>query len=257
MNKLICTSMLTVVLLSACGSGAAPAPQPNGEIPKKRQEVRSEAPKGNDGEDLMLEAAFFTKVTEVDGELVIENPENMVVKVNQEARLPKDYQPDDLVKVDVPSIYEEEEGHLLREEAARALEQLFAAAEGEHHQLYAVSGFRTFASQKELYDREVEKQGKDQDLAAVPGHSEHQTGLAIDIATNGPTAGFGSSPEGIWVAENAHHYGFVIRYPEGKEEITGYRYEPWHLRYVGEKVANDLIKYDYTLEEYFKHVTKK
>ncbi|WZY00442.1 M15 family metallopeptidase [Bacillus sp. FSL W7-1360] len=254
MKKVILISMASVILLSSCGMKDAPQ---NSEEVQKKQPKTTEVAEKEKEDELTLAAAFFNEIEEVNGERIITNPDNIAVKVNQEARLPDEYRPDDLVEANVPFMYETtDERNMLREEAAKALEQLFAAAEEEGYQLYAVSGFRPFSRQKMLYNQAVENQGKDQELVAMPGHSEHQTGLAMDVATDALTEEFGLTSEGIWVAENAHQYGFVIRYPKGKEEITGYQYEPWHLRYVGKKVAADLVAYDYTLEEYFENVKK-
>ena len=97
-------------------------------------------------------------------------------------------------------------------------------------------------------------------VVANPGFSEHQTGLAMDIsslsANRDLTEEFGETIEGKWLKENAHLFGFILRYPKGKESITGYQYEPWHFRYVGEKVAPIIFSKNLTLEEYFKKVEK-
>lgn len=94
--------------------------------------------------------------------------------------------------------------------------------------------------------------------SAVPGHSEHQTGLAIDVSgSDGKCAAsdcFAGTPEADWIAQHAPEYGFIIRYPEGKEAITGYKYEPWHIRYVGVDIAKDIAAQNLTLEEYFNAV---
>lgn len=116
--------------------------------------------------------------------------------------------------------------------------------------IYIASGFRSFASQTSIYNRYKANEGEAGADAhsARPGHSEHQSGLAFDL--NSITQAFGSTPEGIWVRDNAHRYGFIVRYPEGKQDITGYIWEPWHLRYVGVDVATQLHDSGQTLEEY-------
>lgn len=131
--------------------------------------------------------------------------------------------------------------HRLRPEVTLMLEELFdgAAAAGRGG-LYVTSAFRSYETQQATYDYWVSVYGEEKAsmLSAKPGHSEHQLGLAVDIA--GPTCGgtcFGTSPEGRWVAANAHRYGFIVRYPEGGTGVTGYYYEPWHLRYVGPRAA--------------------
>lgn len=130
----------------------------------------------------------------------------------------------------------------LRLDAASALEAMFAAAKAENIRLSTVSGYRSYSKQNMLYDRKVKNAGsKTADLlVALPGSSEHQLGLAMDVSKAGNTSlngRFAETPEGQWIAQNAHLYGFIVRYPEGSEEITGYAYEPWHLRYMGTELA--------------------
>lgn len=189
---------------------------------------------------------------------VVTNPDSIAVVVNKERSLPSDYRPDDLVEPNVPfSFAEKHDKRLLRKEAAEALERLFAQAEQEGIQLYAVSGFRAYETQRSIYEWNVNQYGEEHAnrFSAYPGTSEHQTGLAMDVSS--ASVGyqleqqFGDTKEGQWLADNAHLFGFIIRYPEGKEHITGYAYEPWHLRYVGEWIAREVYENDITLEQYF------
>ncbi len=117
--------------------------------------------------------------------------------------------------------------------------------------IYISSGFRSYSSQKSIYNRYVSRDGKAlaDTYSARPGHSEHQTGLSIDLNTI--TQSFGRTREGRWVAEHCHEYGFIIRYPQGKSDITGYCYEPWHLRYVGVEAATKIAQSGLCLEEYY------
>lgn len=141
-------------------------------------------------------------------------------------------------------------GGLLPEcEEAFAVMKRDAAAKGLN--IYVSSGFRSFASQKSIYNRYVSRDGRAlaDTYSARPGHSEHQTGLAIDLNTI--TQSFGKTKEGRWVAEHCHEYGFILRYPEGKSHITGYCFEPWHLRYVGVETATKIAQSDLCLEEYY------
>lgn len=130
----------------------------------------------------------------------------------------------------------------------------FAAMQADAAELglniYIASGFRSFASQTSIYNRYMANEGQAgaDRHSARPGHSEHQSGLAFDL--NSITEAFGSTAEGIWVRDNAHLYGFIVRYPPGKESITGYVWEPWHLRHVGTDVAAKLFSSGQTLEEY-------
>ena len=123
--------------------------------------------------------------------------------------------------------------------------------------LYATSGYRSYSTQKAIFERKLERMTEEQanDSVAKPGYSEHQTGLAMDIEGEttkgtGLTEAFGESPEGIWAAEHCAEYGFIIRYPKGKTKITGYIYEPWHLRYVGKEAAQEITEMGVTFEEY-------
>jgi len=145
----------------------------------------------------------------------------------------------------------------MQPDAAGALEQLFAAAEAEQgYRLYGVSGYRSAGIQSAIYERRVEESGDYAKKYVAPGgYSEHQTGLAMDITgasvrDQGLTSKFGETEEGLWVALNAHRFGFIIRYQLGWEKITGYNYEPWHLRYVGLEHAARLYELNIPLEEY-------
>jgi len=134
--------------------------------------------------------------------------------------------------------------------ANAALKKMFAAAKKEGLNLFVRSGFRSYSTQKYLYNSYVKRDGKAaaDRYSARPGHSEHQTGLAFDI--NKANSSFAGSPEAKWLAKNCHKYGFIIRYPKGKESITGYIYEPWHVRYLGIETATSVYDSGLCLEEY-------
>ncbi len=128
--------------------------------------------------------------------------------------------------------------------------KLSAAAAAEGLNIYLSSGFRSYDYQKRIYNNYVRiyGQAKADTFSARPGHSEHQTGLAIDVNT--VTDSFGATPEAAWLAAHAHEFGFIIRYPKCKEHITGYKYEPWHIRYLGVDMATTVYNSGLTLEEY-------
>lgn len=185
-------------------------------------------------------------------------PESLTCLVNKEYPLPADYVPNDLVLPDIDfniSYYAEKK--LLRNDAAVAIEKLFQAAKESGLSLYGVSGYRSYKRQEEIYNSNLKTKGEEHTnkYSAKPGYSEHQTGLSMDVST--PSIGFqlienfGTTPEGLWLAENCHLYGFIIRYPKDKPNITGYAYEPWHIRYVGVKLATYLTENELTLEEYY------
>lgn len=177
--------------------------------------------------------------------------------MNKERALPSDYVPSDLVKLEVPTVLPNPEINQLRKVASDALTALFQEAKKEGFTLKARSGYRSYATQDGLYRSNVAKNGQTyaDKYSARPGHSEHQTGLAMDITSssvnNQLSETFGETAEGLWVAQNAHRFGFIIRYPKGKESITGYNYEPWHLRYVGPTLAGEIFQSTLTMEEYF------
>lgn len=136
------------------------------------------------------------------------------------------------------------------DEAYQALVRLQNDAYALGYDMSLLSGYRSYDYQKQLYESYVARDGQAaaDRYSARPGTSEHQTGLAFDVASLEQS--FGQSEAGIWLANHAHEYGFIIRYPQGKEHITGYMYEPWHIRYLGYDVANDVYASGLTLEEY-------
>ena len=184
-------------------------------------------------------------------------PDSITVFVNKDYALPGDYVPDDLVKPDVNYYNGLAERRYLRKEASKALEKMFEAAKEDGIYLYGVSGYRSYARQKTIYGNNINRKGKNETnkASAKPGHSEHQTGLSIDISISSLGGDlveeFGTTDAGKWVAKNGHKYGFIIRYPKGKEKVTGYSYEPWHIRYVGKDLAKYLYKNKLTMEEYY------
>ncbi|MGD6966676.1 M15 family metallopeptidase [Rossellomorea vietnamensis] len=213
---------------------------------------------------LQLESHFFNNVQTVDGKKVITNPENTLALVNKEFGLTGDYKPKDLVRPEVPFVFgsQDIEKAYIREEAAKALEEMFAAAEKDGQYLTAISGYRSYQYQQALLEREIKQFGEEKAVKAVapPGNSEHQSGLAMDISSKSNdfqvSEELENTPEGKWMKENAHKFGFILRYPRGKEDITGYQYEPWHYRYVGKEAAQVIFENDWTLEEYFNNVKK-
>lgn len=171
--------------------------------------------------------------------------------INKEYGVGQEYEPKDLRVVNVLSNKTIE----LREEAAKNVEILFEKAEGEGIYLMAAAGYRTYDFQKQLYNNEVSNYGKEyaDKYVARPGHSEHHTGLVIDLMSADDvslTEDFDKTPEFRWLQENMSDYGFILRYPKEKEDITGYNYEPWHIRYVGVEVAKAIEESGLTLEEY-------
>ncbi|MDA8353569.1 MAG: M15 family metallopeptidase [Firmicutes bacterium] len=191
------------------------------------------------------------------GGTVVSNPASFTVLVNKSHSLPPDYVPPDLV---IPQVRFSFNGYSpkknMRREAAQALERLFAAADDRGFRLFAQSGYRSYQRQQAIFALKADQVGKKRanQVSARPGQSEHQTGLSMDITSQSVAfqlvESFGQTPEGRWVAENAHRFGFIIRYPKGKEQVTRYQYEPCHLRYVGVSAAGEMYRKQQTLEEY-------
>ena len=173
--------------------------------------------------------------------------------VNRDYALASDYVPNDLTRPDVQMT---SSNIKMRSEAAAALEEMFQAAKDEMgYTLVAVSGYRSYGQQSAIFERKVKNVGKKAALLLVapPGCSEHQLGLAMDLGCKRNTSlteSFINTPEGAWVAENAHRFGYIIRYKEEWTEITGYSDEPWHVRYVGKEHAQRIHALDIPLEYY-------
>lgn len=175
--------------------------------------------------------------------------------VNKEFTLPSDYAPNDLEVPDVTLEPGKAESELaVREVAARALEEVFKAAGADSVVLYFASGYRPYTLQQTYYNNAQSAYGPNQNLVAKPGTSEHQTGLAADISGVNRACRleqcFKSDEAGIWLADNAHKYGFILRYPEDKQDITGYSFEPWHYRYLGIDLATKIHDSNLTFEEF-------
>lgn len=188
---------------------------------------------------------------------VITNPDVLDVFVNKNFQLPATYQPNHLVYPNLPTAQGPlNESILLQEEAAHQAEKMFKAAKDEGLHLIAKSGYRSYQTQAQVYQTYVRNYGIDyaNQVSAKPGHSEHQTGLALDITTKAMNyklnQTFAYTTEGQWLAQHAPQYGFILRYPEGRESETGYVYEPWHFRYVGTELAQWLTENEWLLEEY-------
>jgi LAS superfamily LD-carboxypeptidase LdcB len=214
-----------------------------------------------DTEDLVINNEIDlledTTYEDEDGNLIVKNTDDILVLANKERNLPSDYKPEDLVIPNVRFPFEEDlEKKYLRKDAAYALEELFREADNDGIYLFAISGYRSYKTQKMLFDNKVNKVGIDAAnlLVAYPGQSEHQTGLAIDVSAQSVgftlEESFGQAEEGQWLQENAHNFGFIIRYQKETTDITGYSYEPWHIRYVGKEAAKEIFEKNITLEEY-------
>lgn len=188
----------------------------------------------------------------------INDPSSLWVVVNKGRILPSDYVPAGLVAPNIPLRLSSGASEMkLRPDTAAALEKMAAAASKDGINLMLSSGYRSYYTQQSLYSAYAARDGiaKADTYSARAGHSEHQTGLAADLE---PTSRkcevdqcFESTPEGQWLAANAQNFGFIIRYQKTTQNLTGYEYEPWHVRYVGDALAAQLYQSGQTMEQFF------
>ena len=169
--------------------------------------------------------------------------EGIKMLVNKFHYLKEDYLPDDIVPISNWYAYD---GHSIKKEVYDKYVSMWNAANEEGLRLLVNSSYRTFEDQQNEYDM------SNDDYASRPGFSEHQTGLALDIVTDNIIGNeFENTEEFKWLQENAHLYGFILRYPKDKEYITGYNYESWHYRYVGKELATKVKESGLTYDEYY------
>ena len=171
--------------------------------------------------------------------------------VNKYYQLSNDYVPEDLVDASTMYAYS---GIKLSSIAYEAFKELFNAAKSDGYTIVIGSGYRSYDSQEAIYERNKNNYGTTyaDNFVARPGHSEHQTGLALDVADyNNSDEDFEKTEAYQWMLDNAHKYGFILRYPKDKEDITGYSFESWHFRYVGVEVATKIHNLNITYDEYY------
>ncbi len=170
---------------------------------------------------------------------------------NKYLYMSESYIPNNLEQID--SSYTSGKRLLVRD-ARLAFEQMAQDAKTQGYTIRAMSAYRSYQYQKDLYQRYVDQDGVEtaDTYSARPGFSEHQTGLVVDVDNKETIyTKFETTKEFLWMRENAHHYGFILRYPKGKEQITGYTYESWHYRYVGVEIAKKMKELDITFDEYY------
>lgn len=182
-------------------------------------------------------------------QLSITDPASSWVVVNKARPIsPIDWAPADLVPIG--------NGYQLRAEAAQAMEAMITAAAAEGLDLSVQSAYRPYEHQVSLFSAQVSRFGEERAEVQVarPGHSEHQTGLAADVGGGGCDieSCFATTAEGQWVAAHAAEFGWLVRYPDGGQDVTGFKYEPWHVRYVGAPLATEVQRTAVaTMEEFF------
>ncbi len=178
--------------------------------------------------------------------------------VNKENLLGEDYEPEDMVEIYEPMGSKIDQTYInrLHKEAYIQFKKMQTDAKELGYEIFIDSSYRTYEYQKRVFSATAAEKGLDHALkfVAPPGGSEHQTGLAFDVIfrRNGEMIEeqLETDPEIKWMTENAYKYGFILRYPKGKEDITGFGFEPWHFRYVGLELAFEIHESGLTLEEY-------
>ena len=183
---------------------------------------------------------------------IIKNPDEITVLVNKKYQLSDDFTPKDLKKI---SLEYANDNQYLTKEACFWFEKLSYDARKKDYKIIAVSTYRSYEYQEKLFKRYEKEKGLVHTLmySAKPGHSEHQTGLAVDVmGSNNDYNLFEYSKEYNWMINNSYKYGFILRYPKDKKDITEFEFEPWHYRYVGRKAAKYLYENNLTLEQYKK-----
>lgn len=177
----------------------------------------------------------------------LEQARDNLLVINKKHALPSEYVPD-LISWN---------GVNLRKDALEAYKKLISDAKQAGLNLTPISSYRSYQDQDKLFTEYVKNDGQEkaETYSARPGHSEHQSGLAVDIGLPSGNCNLmicmAETSEGRWISKNAHKYGYIVRYPAGKEAETGYQFEPWHIRYVGLEVATGVYESDYTLDAYF------
>lgn len=176
-----------------------------------------------------------------------------LILVNKENSLSKKYKPNNLVQI--PIEYTDSLRYINKEVLDNFI-LMHNDAKKNKLNIKIASAYRDYSYQKKLYNNYIKEKGYEYAnmCSAKPGHSEHQTGLALDLMSNNLDYNkFGKTKEYKWIKKNAYKYGFILRYPKYKENITGYKYEPWHIRYVGLNNSKKIYKQKLTLEEYLKN----
>ena len=198
-----------------------------------------------------LDYEYYTNVIDID------NPEDTKVLVNKYHKLASDYVPSDLEEINPK--YNKGANNKLKHVAREAFEKMCEGALQDNIKIYSGSAYRSYNYQLNLYNRYVITNGfaNAETFSARAGYSEHQTGLATDVMNARIDYISKSDKEYDWLINNSYKYGFILRYPEGKENITGYMYEEWHFRYLGEELATELYNSGLTYEEYVARNSQK
>jgi len=248
-NRIIFGAIVLLILLGIIFSirGCVKHHQAKVKAKQEAQEKKSKDP----AEEARKKAIKAAKKRE---NPLTEDTGDILMIVNKEYGLSEEYKPNDLTKVEHCDFsVGSDECHQLKKEPAEAIEEMFAAAREDGYEIIMRTGYRSYGYQAALYESYKEQDGEEaaDKYSARPGSSEHQSGLCCDVGIEGKDLNaFEGTDEAKWIADNSWKYGFVVRYPQDKEDITGYMYEAWHIRYVGKEAAKYMHEMNLTLEEY-------
>ena len=244
---------LTLSMMMACslimftGCGDEEATDNQGQNVQEQQQEQEKTP-----EQIAAEKAEAERLEA----LRADKEKGLFVLVNKQNAVDRSYVPDDLEGIKYYAADRTASARFMKSEAAAAFHELAEAAMAEGHKIVITTAYRSYDFQSTLYNNYVANYGQAEadTFSAKPGTSEHQTGLATDVSSPSVnyqlTSNYINTPEGTWLNDNAHKFGFIIRYQKDKESITGYIYEPWHIRYVGKTAAKEIYEQGLALEEY-------
>lgn len=239
---LLCV-MLAMSLFAACGENGTEQTGDDGQ----QIAVGGDSQKGDSGKEPDDEKLSKPEID-------LDDP--YMLLVNKTHPVGKDYKPEGLKEIKYFASDRDASTRYMVGDAADNFHLLVEKAAEAGHEIVMTTAYRSYGFQTILWNNYVAKHGEEEAniFSARPGESEHQSGLCTDVSSPSVnyqlTTEYGQSPEGKWLSEHAHEYGFIIRYPEGKEDLTGYQYEPWHIRYVGKEAAAYIYQEQITLEEY-------
>jgi D-alanyl-D-alanine carboxypeptidase len=261
-RSLVFALLLLPALLAACGEGrqevestvVARSPVPGEQTPAPMASTEASDP---DGAVVAASSADPVPVSptptpNADGVYIVACGD-IHVPLDKLHRLEEDCEPAGLVELSGDYAFDQQR---VTEAVLPDLLALLGAAAAEGHRLAVVSSYRSFETQRNTYQYHVDTYGPEQAsrVSARPGHSEHQLGTTVDFSSASVghelVEAFGATPEGRWLADHAHDYGFILSYPEGMEDVTGYSYEPWHFRWVGRETAAEVRASGLTLGQF-------
>ena len=247
---------LTLSMMMACSLIAFTGCGNEDVVENQEENVQEQQEQEKTPEQIAAEQAEAERIAA----LKADKEKGLFVLVNKQNSVDRSYVPDDLEGIKYYAADRTASARFMKSEAAAAFHELAEAAMEEGHKIVITTAYRSYDFQSTLYNNYVANYGQAEadTFSAKPGTSEHQTGLATDVSSPSVnyqlTSDYINTPEGTWLNDNAHKFGFIIRYQKDKESITGYIYEPWHIRYVGKTAAKEIYEQGLALEEYLEQL---